>query len=80
MGFFSWIIVGGIAGLIARYIMKEQMGCFMTVIIGIIGGIVGGFVMSLINHSGVSGVNIWSIFVSVIGACIALFVANKLKS
>ena len=92
MGFLwaiiSWIIIGGLIGLIARAIMpgKQGMGFMMTVILGVVGAIVGGFIGGLLGGDGVSGImnNPWSlgtILLAVIGALIVMviygFVARK---
>lgn len=79
MGILSWVILGAIAGAIAKAIMKKEMSGGKTVLLGIVGGVVGGWVMSLINKTGVNGINIWSAFVAVVGACIVLYIAAKLE-
>ena len=84
----SWIIIGGLIGLIARAVMpgKQAMGFVMTVILGVVGAIVGGFIGGLLGGDGVSGImnNPWSlgtILLAVIGALIVMviygFLARK---
>lgn len=75
----SWIIIGGIIGLLARAIMpgKQAMGLGMTIILGVVGAIVGGFVGGLFGGQGISGImdNPWSlgtILLAVIGAIIVM--------
>lgn len=77
----SWIIIGGIIGLIARALMpgKQAMGLGMTIILGVIGAIVGGFIGGLLGGDGVSGImnnpwSLWTILLAVIGALIVMFV------
>ncbi len=79
MGIFSWIILGLIAGFIASKIVnKTGAGMTMDIALGVVGAIVGGFIASAVfGMSGVTGVNIWSIIVSVIGAVIVLWVYHK---
>lgn len=81
MGFIAWILLGALSGWIASKIMgkNEQMGALANIIVGIIGAFIGGFVFNIIGASGVTGFNIWSIIVAVIGSCILLFVVNKIK-
>lgn len=80
MGIFSWIIVGGLAGFIASKIMTgEGSGLLMNIIIGIIGAFLGGLIVSVLGGQGVSGFNIWSIFVSVIGAVVLLGIVRLFK-
>lgn len=80
MGILSWIIVGGLAGLLAQYLMGgDRSGCVFTVILGIVGAFVGGFVMSLFGFGSVSGLNIWSILVATVGAILLLAIARAIR-
>jgi len=80
MGLLSWIIVGGLAGLLAQSLMGDgRTGCLMTVLLGVVGAFIGGFVMSLFGFGGVNGISIWSIVVATIGAVVLLAIARALK-
>jgi uncharacterized membrane protein YeaQ/YmgE (transglycosylase-associated protein family) len=80
MGLLSWIIVGGLAGLLAQFLTGEGgAGCIVTVLIGVVGALVGGFVMGLFGYGGVNGIDIWSIVVATLGAVIVLVVARFLR-
>jgi uncharacterized membrane protein YeaQ/YmgE (transglycosylase-associated protein family) len=81
MGYVAWLILGAISGWIASIIMGKdsEMGAFANIIVGIVGAFIGGFIFNLIGASGVTGFNIWSVVVAVIGACILLYIANKIK-
>jgi uncharacterized membrane protein YeaQ/YmgE (transglycosylase-associated protein family) len=74
MGILAWIVVGLIAGVLAKLIMPgdDPGGIIVTIIIGIVGAFVGGFVVNLLGGAGVSGFNIWSILVATLGAIILL--------
>lgn len=76
MGILSWIILGLIAGAIAKAIMpgRDPGGIIVTIIIGIIGAFIGGFIGNLITGSGVSGVNLWSIILAIVGSIILLWI------
>ena len=75
MGIISWIVLGAIAGFIASYIMKAREGLILMVILGIVGAIVGGWLTQAVLHSGdVTGVNIESIVIAVVGAIVAIVV------
>ena len=75
MGFLSWIILGLIAGFIgSKIVNKTGEGLFLDIILGIVGGVVGGWLMSFFGMAGVSGVNLYSILVAVVGAVVVLFV------
>lgn len=80
MGFLSWIVVGGLAGLLAQMLMGgERSGCLLTVVIGVVGAFIGGFVMSLFGFGGVDGLNIWSILVATVGAVALLAIARAFR-
>jgi uncharacterized membrane protein YeaQ/YmgE (transglycosylase-associated protein family) len=74
MGIISWIILGGIAGWIASKIMgtDASMGLMANIIVGIVGALIGGFLFSLIGASDITGFNLWSLFVAVIGSVVLL--------
>ena len=72
MGIITWIIVGGIAGALAKLIMPgdDPGGIIVTILIGIVGAFVGGFLTSLVGIG--SGGFIWTIIVATVGAIILL--------
>ena len=74
MGILALIVVGLIAGLLAKLVMPgdDPGGLILTTIIGIAGAFVGGFVVSFLGGAGVTGFNIWSILVATLGAIILL--------
>jgi uncharacterized membrane protein YeaQ/YmgE (transglycosylase-associated protein family) len=75
MGIIAWIVVGLIAGILAKLIMPgdDPGGFIITTIIGIVGAFVGGFVMQqLLGGTGLTGFSIWSILVATLGAIILL--------
>jgi len=74
MGILAWIVVGLIAGALAKLIMPgdDPGGIIVTILIGIVGAFVGGFVVNLVGGAGVSGFNFWSILVATLGAIILL--------
>jgi uncharacterized membrane protein YeaQ/YmgE (transglycosylase-associated protein family) len=74
MGIISWVVLGLIAGFLAKFIMPgdDPGGLIVTIIIGIAGGVIGGFVGNLIGLGGVSGFNIGSIVLAVVGAIVLL--------
>ena len=75
MGIIAWIILGAIAGFITNLIMGGKEGVIATVILGIIGAVVGGFLAgSVLKVADVTGINVESIVVAVIGAVIVVLV------
>ena len=75
MGFLTWIILGLISGFIgSKIVNKRGEGLFLDIILGIVGAVVGGWLVSFFGFHGVTGVNLYSIVVSVIGAIVVLWV------
>ncbi len=75
MGILASIIVGLIAGFLAHLIMRTNTGLLADLILGIIGGFVGGWLSSLLLGANLmSGINITSIFVALVGAIILIFI------
>jgi uncharacterized membrane protein YeaQ/YmgE (transglycosylase-associated protein family) len=75
MGLIATIVVGLIAGLLASWIMKAKTGMLVDLILGVIGGVVGGWITSLIlGVNLVSGLNVTSIIVALLGAIILIAV------
>jgi uncharacterized membrane protein YeaQ/YmgE (transglycosylase-associated protein family) len=73
MGILSWIVVGLIAGFIgSKIVNKSGEGLIRDIILGIVGAFVGGWIFSMMGAAGVSGVNLYSIFVAIVGAIIVL--------
>lgn len=76
MSILGWIVLGGIAGWVASLLARERHGCLINVILGIVGAVVGGFLVNLAGGVGVTGFNIWSFAVAVVGALILLALAG----
>ncbi len=74
MGILSWIVVGLIAGLLAKVILpgKDPGGLIITTLIGMVGAVVGGLVVGILGGAGATGFNVWSIMVATLGAIILL--------
>ena len=81
MGIITWIIFGAIAGWLASIIMKTngEQGAFMNIIIGIIGAIIGGFAMGALGGNGVTGFNLYSLIVAIIGSVILIAIVRALR-
>jgi uncharacterized membrane protein YeaQ/YmgE (transglycosylase-associated protein family) len=79
MSIIGWIVLGLIAGFIASKIVNKQgEGFILDVVLGVIGAVVGGYLFSLFGAEGVSGVNIYSMFVAVIGAIVVLWIYHAI--
>ena len=79
MNIVGWIVVGLIAGGLARWIVKDdRTGCIYTMIVGVLGAIVGGWLMSVIDEDGVDEFSIRSIIVAAVGAVLLLLVLQAI--
>jgi uncharacterized membrane protein YeaQ/YmgE (transglycosylase-associated protein family) len=80
MGILGWIVLGGLAGWIAKSItgVGARRGCLFNVLIGIIGSVLGGLLFSYFGKQGVTGFNFWSLFVAASGAVAFLLIARLL--
>ncbi len=78
MGILSWIIFGALAGWIASIIMgrNNKQGCLMNIIVGVVGAALGGWIMSLFGYGSVTGFDLYSFGVAVLGAVILLLIVN----
>ena len=75
MSIIGWIILGLIAGFIASKIVnKTGLGFFVDLILGIVGAIVGGVIFSALGARGITGLNLYSMVVAIIGAVVVLLV------
>lgn len=74
MGIIAWIVLGLIAGALAKFLMpgRDPGGIFVTIIIGIAGAVIGGFIGNSLGVGDVTGVNLWSIVLAVVGAVLLL--------
>lgn len=73
MSFIAWILLGLVSGFIASKVVNHSgSGVFIDVVLGVVGALVGGFLFNLFGASGVSGFNLWSIVVAVVGSVLVL--------
>lgn len=79
MSFIAWIVLGLIAGFIAsKLVNKTGEGFLLDIILGIVGAVVGGWLFRIFGMSGVTGLNIYSLLVAVLGAVVFLVVYHML--
>ncbi len=81
MGFVSWIVLGLVAGILAKVIMpgRDPGGLIVTILLGIGGALVGGYIGTRLGFGSVSGFDLRSLAISVGGAVLLLFVYRLLK-
>ena len=79
MGIVAWIVLGAIAGFVASLIMGAREGLILMVILGIVGAVVGGYIAGAELHTAdVTGLNLESIVVAVIGAIVVIVIGRAL--
>lgn len=79
MSIIGWIILGLIAGFIgSKIVNKSGEGLMLDLVLGIVGAIVGGFLFSLVGAAPVSGLNIYSLIVAVLGSIVVLVVYHAI--
>ncbi|HTZ70781.1 MAG TPA: GlsB/YeaQ/YmgE family stress response membrane protein [Acetobacteraceae bacterium] len=79
MGIIAWIILGLIAGFVgSKIVNKSGEGFFVDIILGIVGAVVGGYIFTAFGAHGVTGLNIYSLVVAVVGAVVVLVIYHAL--
>ena len=78
MSILAWIILGAIAGWLASLIMKtnKSQGFIMNIVVGIVGAVLGGVLFDVFGASGVTGFNLYSLLVAVVGSVVLLWIAS----
>ena len=80
MSFLAWIVLGLLAGFIgSKIVNKRGEGLLLDIILGIVGAIVGGWLFTTFGASGVTGLNLYSIAVAVVGAIAVLLVYHAIR-
>jgi uncharacterized membrane protein YeaQ/YmgE (transglycosylase-associated protein family) len=79
MSFITWIVLGLIAGFIAsKLVNKAGEGMLMDIVLGVVGSVVGGWLFNTFGMPGVTGLNLYSLIVAVVGAAVFLIVYHAL--
>ena len=81
MSILAWIILGGIAGWLASLIMNtdQSQGIFLNIVIGIIGAFLGGLAFSFLGGDGVTGFNLYSLIVALVGSVLLIGVLKAVR-
>jgi uncharacterized membrane protein YeaQ/YmgE (transglycosylase-associated protein family) len=82
MGIISWIVFGLIAGLIAKFLMpgRDPGGFIITILLGIVGAVIGGFIANALGIGGVTGFDLHSFFIAVVGSLVLLIGYRAIKA
>lgn len=81
MNIILWIVFGALVGWVASLIMgtSARQGLFMDIILGIVGALVGGFIMNAFGAAGVTGFNLRSFLIALVGAVIVIWIGRALR-
>jgi uncharacterized membrane protein YeaQ/YmgE (transglycosylase-associated protein family) len=80
MSILAWIVLGLIAGFVgSKIVNKSGEGIVLDIILGIVGAVVGGYIFRFFGASGVTGFNIYSLIVAVIGSVVLLVIYHAVK-
>lgn len=80
MSFLAWIVLGLLAGFIgSKLVNKRGEGLILDIVLGIVGAVVGGWLFRTFGAAGVTGLNLYSLLVAVIGAVVVLVVYHALR-
>jgi uncharacterized membrane protein YeaQ/YmgE (transglycosylase-associated protein family) len=76
MGILAWLLLGLIAGFVAHHLVGGPGGVVMDIVVGILGALIGGFLASLLGAQGVTGFNLYSILVAIVGSVVLLMIVR----
>ena len=80
MSFFAWIVLGLVAGFIgSKLVNKSGEGFFLDILLGVAGAVIGGWLFNMFGAAGVSGLNLYSLLVAVIGSVTFLVVYHAVR-
>jgi uncharacterized membrane protein YeaQ/YmgE (transglycosylase-associated protein family) len=80
MSILAWIVLGLIAGFIgSKIVNKTGEGILLDILLGMVGAVVGGFLFKAVGASGVSGLNVYSLIVAVIGSVVFLLIYHFIR-
>ena len=80
MDIILWIVLGGIAGWIASLVTKSSNSLMGDIILGILGAIIGGWIMNIVGGQGISGFNLPSLLVAVLGSILLIWISHAVRN
>jgi uncharacterized membrane protein YeaQ/YmgE (transglycosylase-associated protein family) len=79
MSVISWIVLGLVAGFIGSKIVNSSgQGLLMDIVLGVVGAVVGGLIYSFFGTSGITGFNLWSLIVAIVGSIVVLWLYHRI--
>ena len=80
MSILAWIVLGLLAGFIASKIVnKRGEGLLLDIVLGVIGALIGGYLFNAVGEVGITGFNLYSLFVAVIGSVVVLVIYHAIR-
>jgi uncharacterized membrane protein YeaQ/YmgE (transglycosylase-associated protein family) len=79
MGILMWILFGAIVGWVASMIMGSSDSLVLDIVLGIVGAVLGGWLMSFFGQGGVTGFNLYSFLVAVLGAVVLIAIVKAIR-
>ncbi len=80
MSILAWIVLGLVAGFIgSKLVNKTGEGIFLDIVLGVVGAVVGGYLFSMFGAHGVTGLNLYSLLVAVVGAIVVLVAYHTIR-
>jgi uncharacterized membrane protein YeaQ/YmgE (transglycosylase-associated protein family) len=80
MSLFAWILLGLFSGFIASKVVNHRgEGVLLDIVLGVFGAFVGGWIFTTLGSTGVTGFNLWSMFVAVVGAVVTLVLYHLVR-
>lgn len=80
MSILAWLVLGLIAGFLgSKVVNKRGEGMLLDIVLGIVGAVVGGWLFNMFGSAGVSGLNLYSLLVAVVGSIIVLVVYHAIR-
>ena len=81
MTLLAWIVFGAVVGWLASVLMKtnSEQGMLGDIVVGVIGGLVGGLIFNFVGQPGITGFNLYSVIVAVIGASVLIFLVRMAR-
>jgi uncharacterized membrane protein YeaQ/YmgE (transglycosylase-associated protein family) len=80
MSILAWIVLGLIAGFIASKIVSGSgQGLLLDIVLGVVGAVVGGYLFAALGATGVTGFNLYSMFVAIVGAAVVLWLYHAIS-
>ncbi len=72
MGWMAWIILGALAGMVAKMITHEEGGLLKNIVLGVLGGVLGGGIVQFMGGSDINGLNLYSLMIATLGAILLI--------